>query len=319
MSVQSTSHIWQYTDLDENTTSICCVDKKQVSDFFNLKIKDIELETKCVINLHGLENQNSIVWIRIKNSSTDARRFAILLINSYTNNSCKEIVLPKLGKSINSENPRKAKKTLTRSCTEHSVCSLSSNTPFSSILSPLKEESSKTNDKESNLLNSKKVKINVKEEAKKEQKKRYTKDFLLTRSAMDESKKLPKNWKELNLMYPNICFVGTVLSYFNATKYHDHWIRLQNENPELHNPVRTISNMQYLNLNQDSKKKIDNFMNRDLLNKFEHQTKISKTSNKNKNAVRFITNNQTNLSTQSKQDNYFQNKNQFQVKYQVKN
>ena len=80
-------------DLDTSTTSVCYVEKKNILDleFFISKIKHIELETKCLINLHGVENQNGIVWIRIKNQCSDLRKFAILLINSYTHNSIKEV------------------------------------------------------------------------------------------------------------------------------------------------------------------------------------------------------------------------------------
>lgn len=79
--------------MDTNTTSVCYVEKKHIVDmnFFISKIKDIELETKCLINLHGVESQNGIVWIRIKNQCPDLRSFAILLINSYTQNSIKEV------------------------------------------------------------------------------------------------------------------------------------------------------------------------------------------------------------------------------------
>lgn len=321
----------RYNDLDANTTSICYLDKKQIGDvnFFNTKIRDIESETKCTINLHGIENQNGIVWIRIKNQLIDSRRFAILLINSYTNNSCKEvrsrelyenkilffllkIVLPKLSKPNKStEIVSNKKKGLTRSSTEHSISSINStsNTPFSSILSPFSEETLSVDKfNEPSLLsktNDKKLQVKEEESVKKETRKRYNLDFLLARSTVDESKKLPKNWKELNLMYPNICFVGTVLSYFNASKYYDHWIRLQNENTELHNPIRTISNIQYLNLNQD-KRNVD-FMNREYLslNNFNDNKTIKNNTNKSnsKNSLRFTTQHQ-----QTKQDFKLNNK-----------
>lgn len=153
----------------------------------------------------------------------------------------------------------KKKKTLTRSCTDNSIASIESSNPFGSILSPFLEENSNENqkdNKETNLFNrniqktfySNEIK-NLKEKI--EIKKRYTLDFLLSRSIVAESKKIPKNWKELNVIYPNICFLGTVISYFNASKYYDHWFRIQNENPELHNPVETWPNIQYLNLSED--------------------------------------------------------------------
>lgn len=79
--------------MDISTTSICYVEKKNIGDvtFFCSKIKDIESETKCLINVHGIENQNGIIWLRIKNQCSDLRQFAILLLNSYTNNSISEV------------------------------------------------------------------------------------------------------------------------------------------------------------------------------------------------------------------------------------
>lgn len=59
---------------------------------FNTKIKQIEKETNCMITTHGLENQTGCVWIRIKNNSIDSRRLAFFLINSFTNDSCKEVI-----------------------------------------------------------------------------------------------------------------------------------------------------------------------------------------------------------------------------------
>ena len=224
------------------------------------------------------------------------------------------------------ENGSKKKKGLTRSSTEHSISSINSvstSTPFSSILSPFAEEThSLVNYNEPSLLTrTADKKIQTKEEekkgAKKETRKRYNIDFLLARSTVDESKKLPKNWKELNLMYPNICFVGTVLSYFNASKYYDHWIKLQNENSELHNPIRTISNIQYLNLNQDNNNNTNNinrsqnvdFMNREYLslNNFNENNKSSFNkinSSKSKNSLRFT----TTTTQQAKQDFKLNNK-----------
>ena len=41
-------------------------------------------------------------------------------------------------------------------------------------------------------------------------KKRSSIDFLLARADTPSSKTMPKNWKELNEKYPNICFCGKV-------------------------------------------------------------------------------------------------------------
>lgn len=193
------------------------------------------------------------------------------------------------------------KKTLTRSCTENSIgCGVSSSNPFGSILTPFREENSieiskkMSNDQEMNLSNNQ---INshssIEEQARKENrhstKQRYTLDFLLARSTMPESKKLPRNWKQLNVMYPNICFVGTVLSYFNASKYYDHWIRIQNENPELHNPVETLTNIQYLNLSQDKQPSQDisrrNYPN--LINGFKNNPEQINSKSKTKTYALF--------------------------------
>ena len=40
--------------------------------------------------------------------------------------------------------------------------------------------------------------------------KRYDIDFLLSRADATQSKQLPKDWPELNVKYPNICFCGKV-------------------------------------------------------------------------------------------------------------
>jgi hypothetical protein len=41
-------------------------------------------------------------------------------------------------------------------------------------------------------------------------KKRYSVDFLLERADAFQSKQIPKDWPDLNMKYPNICFCGRV-------------------------------------------------------------------------------------------------------------
>ena len=41
-------------------------------------------------------------------------------------------------------------------------------------------------------------------------KKRYSLDFLLERADAFQSKQIPKDWPDLNIKYPNICFCGRV-------------------------------------------------------------------------------------------------------------
>lgn len=55
-------------------------------------------------------------------------------------------------------------------------------------------------------------------------KKRYTFEFLLQRADDVQSKQLPKDWPELNLKYPNICFCGRVSTLINiAIEYETHF------------------------------------------------------------------------------------------------
>jgi len=63
---------------------------------------------------------------------------------------------------------------------------------------------------------------------------RYTFKFLLERANSDESKQIPENWPELNAKYPNICFCGRVISYFNPDKYETFWNRTKQLNQNIH-------------------------------------------------------------------------------------
>jgi hypothetical protein len=57
----------------------------------NSFIEEIAQSTNCSINVHGLNTNSELVWIKIKNNSEEARKTAYNLINAITNNSCKEV------------------------------------------------------------------------------------------------------------------------------------------------------------------------------------------------------------------------------------
>lgn len=95
---------------------------------------------------------------------------------------------------------------------------------------------------------------------------------------------MPSNWKALNEKFPNVCFCGKVLSYFNPYKYHEHWEKTKIQNYELHDstdssyytPNNFGNNMNstksytddYLNL-QTTLKDLNNSKNYPM-NKFRH-------------------------------------------------
>lgn len=273
----SNSPIWQNQDLGPNSTTILFL-----NNTFNLddnlddlikRLVEIGEETQCIITIHGQ-------WIKIKNNSSAVRKHAFKLVNSATQNCCKEIFLPSVGEEsslngrLSSPSPPptpknestkstaqnkpvvpsvldspKRKSGLTRSMTETQISSLQmskTNSPFSVLLpltpktqlsspsklsnSPLLEEVDASiisaTDINNNTINN--------TEPKKETKLRYSKDVLLLRSDVPSSKKLPTNWKDLNELFPSICFCGKVLSYFNPYKYHEHWEKTKKQNYELH-------------------------------------------------------------------------------------
>ncbi len=121
------------------------------------------------------------------------------------------------------ESPRYRKNGLTRSSTETQIFSLQNSkqqSPFS-VLLPLTATSSKSGLKSSvssiaslreNII-SEETTVNTKESNDIKNfsgAKRYSKDFLLIRSDVESSKKLPPNWKALNEIFPSICFCGKV-------------------------------------------------------------------------------------------------------------
>ena len=73
-------------------------------------------------------------------------------------------------------------------------------------------------------------------------KKRYTLEFLLSRSDLIQSQKMPDSWKILNQLYPDVCFNGKIISYFNPNKYFAHWNKVKLQNTELHSLHTTINN-----------------------------------------------------------------------------
>lgn len=260
--------IWQNQDLGPKSTSLVFVSTEfnldeNLNDLM-LRLVEIKDETNCQVSIHGQ-------WIKIKNDSSQIRQQAFKLIQSATHNQCKEIFLPSVNEDskvrLSSPSPPppessttkstaqiNRKSGLTRSSTETQISSLQmskTNSPFS-VLLPV---TSTTNS--NNIIN------NISEDPSQDQvesissmpksedssKLRYTKDFLLFRSDVVTSKKLPVNWKSLNEVFPSVCFCGKVLSYFNPYKYHDHWEKTMKNNYELHNSnLRAPHTDDYLNL-----------------------------------------------------------------------
>lgn len=133
-----------------------------------------------------------------------------------------------------------------RSSTENFISCLEKNealTPFGSILVPLTIHDEEENDEEigngyvnekltkKNLINSDQMLSSVgitdldkivrrrdrfepagklSQKTFSTRKQNYSLDFLLSRAEVDNSKKIPINWKELGALYPEICFSGKV-------------------------------------------------------------------------------------------------------------
>lgn len=170
------------------------------------------------------------------------------------------------------------KRGLTRSTTESQICSLqnfksNSSSPFSVLGLPLTTLKNKSNaileeeGKNPNDLLSDNFEIiseingNGNDKGKRKQ---YSIDFLLLRSDVPSSKKLPSNWKSLSEKFPLFCFCGKVLSYFNPYKYHEHWDKVKNQNYELHNSLESpimsprYQNSNYYKKNYNSKTDFNN-------------------------------------------------------------
>lgn len=317
MSVQSSvvletqnSPIWQNKDLGPNSTSIVFVNNSyNLVENLNqliMRSSEIEQETNCAITIHGQ-------WIKIKNSSLEARQAAFNLINAATDNSCNEIFLPSVNKESNEDTrlsspspppsqnipptkstkstaqndnsqakPKRANPTLSntpnynqdvpnrkmgmvRSSTEATLSSLQSkmtaDSPFSILLPSAAKNLKNTNILEEANETAHGVSTDLSNNV--ENKKRYSVDFLLLRSDVSTSKRLPPNWKELNEKYPMICFCGKVLSYFNPYKYYEHWEKTKNHNYELHNSNDSTRFAYYKKNNDYSKQKshTDDYLN----------------------------------------------------------
>lgn len=121
------------------------------------------------------------------------------------------------------ESPRHRKNGLTRSSTETQISSLQKAkhlSPFS-VLLPLTATNAKSGltspVSPASSLKDKVIpeEVTVNKEAasstNKEPAKRYSKDFLLLRSDVPSSKKIPEDWKSLNEIFPSICFCGKVI------------------------------------------------------------------------------------------------------------
>ncbi len=85
---------------------------------------------------------------------------------------------------------------------------------------------------------------NLSREPNSDGRKRYSLEFLLSRSDTPLAQKMPPDWHQLNEKYPTICFSGKILQYFNPKKYHNHWNKVKLQNIELHS---SSSNFGYMN------------------------------------------------------------------------
>lgn len=156
------------------------------------------------------------------------------------NKPANEVYLDDFDESSKTNHATSQRKSLIRSTTTdsfnpsklslNSMSATNKNTPFSSILSPIRI--STENDHRINRIaeDVEEVEINnlglnkfsnANKAAENKAypkpsnnsttlKKRYSIDFLLARADTPSSKTMPKNWKELNEKYPNICFCGKV-------------------------------------------------------------------------------------------------------------
>lgn len=273
--------IWQYNDLDTNLVSIYCIPRSAIKNtlLFKSFVQETEKQTGCVVNLYGLESSSEVIWMKIKNSSREARENALQLINALTQNSCKEIILPKpsdiptpLKTSSNKTNnpnasstkvksasgdhdefnepdrkkdkPREvSKKPLVRSLTENSILSLSNSNSNEKCLEKIIENDGDFSLNDRLNLNgeeattrtkTKEDPINQTRSDNTKPKKRYTLEFLLSRSDKPQSQQMPENWSELSEKYPTVCFNGKIISHFNPNKYFIHWNKVKLQNSELH-------------------------------------------------------------------------------------
>jgi len=131
---------------------------------------------------------------------------------------------------------------MVRSSTDYSIQSVKSES-FSSVFSPsiskfnLSLQEEETVDTTANLsvteidLNNNSLNVN-----KQKKKQRYDLHFLLARSSVQSSKLMPNNWKQLNEKYPEVCFCGKVISYFDHLKYYSHLNYVKNLNENRHQP-----------------------------------------------------------------------------------
>ena len=79
--------------MDTNLVSIYCIPRSAIKNtlLFKSFVQETEKQTGCVVNLYGLESSSEVIWMKIKNSSREARENALQLINALTQNSCKEV------------------------------------------------------------------------------------------------------------------------------------------------------------------------------------------------------------------------------------
>lgn len=278
------SPIWQNPDIGPDSSFVfvnASYDLGSHLEALKECLAQVELSTGCKSSVHGQ-------WIKVKGQTSAARRKAFSLINSFTDNSCKEISLPSLdevsvaasdsarlatpsppsspepAKSTALPPPPQRKGGLTRSSTETLISSLQqhkSKSPFSSVLLPLQtsppknsviSEEAAADVTDPALVEAPEMNIDVNNNSengngdeRKRKRHKYSVDFLLLRSDVPNSKKLPSSWKALNEKFPGICFCGKVLSYFNPYKYHEHWEKTKHTNYELHDSGNPFSYAPY--------------------------------------------------------------------------
>jgi hypothetical protein len=126
----------------------------------------------------------------------------------------------------NEENVTSSK--MVRSSTDYSLQSLKSesfSSVFSSSISKFNENPQEevNADTGTNLLVTRRDLNNNSSNVNKQKKSlRYDFNFLLARSSVPSSKLMPQSWKHLNEKYPEVCFCGKVISYFDHLKYYSH-------------------------------------------------------------------------------------------------
>ena len=221
----------------------------------------IQNQTNCKIQIIGLEKETDHIWVRFQSESKETRQQAFLIVNTFVGDQCKIIDLPQLDNKsqsnaksssysssyglddfcyLNDESNNEPKCSgMVKSSTsiDFKASSLNESKPFGSVLSKFSLTSIKDNeypvcvmdsqDENNNTHNNslangqtiKSASRSIVNNANTSY--RYTVDFLLSRANVNDSKKMPENWRELNEKYPNVCFYGKVffirIFYYSST------------------------------------------------------------------------------------------------------